>query len=148
MIPIKKDGNLQEAFTIRLPELKVVDIAFLYESTTPTFAVLYEDTKENRHVKTYQLLMKEKELVQGPWSQDYLDLGSSVVIPIRGTNGAVVIGSQAAVFVSKEGICSTTIGPTFIKVFLLSSLRAEKKSMIMIYFFFSYEYRGNTLQFS
>lgn len=107
---------LQEAFTVRLHELKVVDIAFLFGFTTPTIAVLYEDTKECRHIKTYQISVKDKELVQGPWSQDYLDPGSSIVIPVRNTDGAVVIGNQAAVFVSRNGICSTTIRPTLVKV--------------------------------
>jgi DNA damage-binding protein 1 len=101
---------------VRLEELRVLDIAFLHKCTAPTLAVLYEDTKENRHVKSYQVGMRDKELSDGPWLQANLDPGSNMLIPVSGTNGAVVIGEQAAMFLSDGGTCSTTIRPTLVKV--------------------------------
>jgi Mono-functional DNA-alkylating methyl methanesulfonate N-term len=59
-IPIDDSGKLLEAFNIRLEELMVIDIQFLYGTAKPTFALLYEDTKQARHIKTYELLVKDK----------------------------------------------------------------------------------------
>ena len=60
VIPIDDAGQLHEAFNIRLEELSVIDIKFLYGTRQPTVAVLYQDTKEARHFKTYVVLLKEK----------------------------------------------------------------------------------------
>ena len=60
VIPINAQGSLLEAFSIRLEELMVIDIKFLHGCKLPTVAVLYQDTKEARHFKTYQVLLKEK----------------------------------------------------------------------------------------
>lgn len=54
------EGNLHEAFSVRLEELMVIDIQFLYGAAVPTLAVLYQDTKEARHFKTYQVALKDK----------------------------------------------------------------------------------------
>jgi hypothetical protein len=59
IIPIV-DGALQEAFNVRLDELKVLDLAFLHGCDVPTLAVLFEDTKEQRHIKTYRVSVKDK----------------------------------------------------------------------------------------
>ena len=60
VIPIGDGGVMMEAFNIRLDELKVIDLAFLHNCNVPTIAVLYEDTKEQRHIKTYEINLKEK----------------------------------------------------------------------------------------
>ena len=57
-----------------------------------------------------------QELVEGPWFENDLDAGSSLIIPVRNTNGAAVIGEQAAVFLSATSTCSITIKPTLVKV--------------------------------
>ncbi|KAG7666932.1 hypothetical protein KSW81_000683 [Nannochloris sp. 'desiccata'] len=116
IIPIV-DGALQEAFNVRLDELKVLDLAFLHGCAVPTLAVLFEDTKEQRHIKTYQVSVKDKELRDGPWSEACLDSGSSLVVPVRNTSGAVVIGEQAAIYLSDSSVCSASIKPTMVKAF-------------------------------
>lgn len=35
--------------------MKVIDLQFQHGCAKPTFAVLYQDLKEARHVKTYEL---------------------------------------------------------------------------------------------
>lgn len=57
------NGNLTEAFNIRLEELHVIDMAFLHGCSVPTLAVLYEDTKHARHIKTYTVITKTKVCV-------------------------------------------------------------------------------------
>ncbi|GFS39733.1 damaged DNA binding protein 1A [Actinidia rufa] len=53
VIPFDNKGQLKEAFNIRLEELQVLDIKFLYGCPRPTIVVLYQDNKDARHVKTY-----------------------------------------------------------------------------------------------
>lgn len=55
MIRIGENGEFCQPFNIRIDELKIIDIAFLHNTAEPTVAVLYEDTKEQRHVKTYTI---------------------------------------------------------------------------------------------
>ena len=60
IIPVDSEGALHEAFSVRLEELMVIDMQFLYGAPLPTLAVLYQDTKEARHFKTYQVVLKDK----------------------------------------------------------------------------------------
>ncbi len=78
VIPVDDAGQLHEAFNIRLEELSVIDIKFLYGTRQPTVAVLYQDTKEARHFKTYVVLLKEKVC-----HADSVGLISTRVAPMR-----------------------------------------------------------------
>lgn len=60
MIPISESGALCEAVNLRLEELSVVALAFLEGCARPTLALLHEDTKLARHVKTYEVSLKDK----------------------------------------------------------------------------------------
>jgi DNA damage-binding protein 1 len=117
IIPISRTGALCEAFNVRLDELKVLDIAFLHNSRYPTVAVLYEDTREGRHIKTYEVDVAQRELVEGPWAQSNLDAGSSLVVPLKGTAGALVVGEATIRFASQHNTCSTTMRSTLIKAY-------------------------------
>lgn len=62
VIPIHDDGKLLEAYNIRLEEQCVVDLKFLHTPPAgrPTLAVLFEDTRKARHVKTYEVGLRDK----------------------------------------------------------------------------------------
>ena len=60
VIPIDNDGQLHEAFNMRIDELNVLDMRFLEGMLKPTLVVLYQDSKEARHIKTYEVNLKEK----------------------------------------------------------------------------------------
>eukprot|EP00271_Cylindrocystis_brebissonii_P010251 TRINITY_DN26392_c0_g1_i1.p1 TRINITY_DN26392_c0_g1~~TRINITY_DN26392_c0_g1_i1.p1 ORF type:complete len:1092 (+),score=241.19 TRINITY_DN26392_c0_g1_i1:211-3486(+) len=99
VIPIDSKGLLKEAFNIRLEELSVLDMKFLYGCAKPTIAVLYQDTKEARHVKTYEIQLKEKDFAEGPWLQSNLDSGASLIIPVPPPlGGAIIVGEQTIVY--------------------------------------------------
>eukprot|EP00898_Chlorokybus_atmophyticus_P002114 jgi/Chlat1/2903/Chrsp2S04662 len=99
VIPIGPKGQLREAFNIRLEELQVIDIKFLYGCAKPTIAVLYQDTKDFRHIKTYEVLLKEKDFGEGPWLQSNLDAGAGLVIPVpMPLGGAIVVGEQTLMY--------------------------------------------------
>eukprot|EP00873_Tetraselmis_striata_P003032 jgi/Tetstr1/423296/TSEL_013995.t1 len=78
---IPMDGpNLREAFDVRLEELNVIDVKFLHGCKQPTLAVLHEDTKRQRHLKTYEVSLRDKDLV-ACWSQPHVDEFACLVIP-------------------------------------------------------------------
>jgi hypothetical protein len=68
-----------ESYSLRLDELLIKDMKFLHGQDMPTLAVLYEDNKQKRHVKTYVINLKDKELVKGPWSQPNVESGASLL---------------------------------------------------------------------
>jgi DNA damage-binding protein 1 len=103
VIPMDQKGQLREAFNIRLDQLQVLDIAFLCGTERPTVAVLYQDTKDSRHVKTYEISLKDKEFVEGPWSQDDVEGGSSLIIPVPApVGGAILVGETVIVYLNKH----------------------------------------------
>jgi DNA damage-binding protein 1 len=72
----------------RLEELQVLDLAFLHmNDATPTIAVLYQDAKETRHLKTYRLDLKDKDLLQGPWSLISVENDAEMLIPVIKPHG-------------------------------------------------------------
>jgi hypothetical protein len=57
-----------------------------------------------------------QELLEGPWQQSNLDAGASMLIPVPGSGGAVVVGESVITFVSATAVRSTAIKPTLVKV--------------------------------
>uniref|UniRef100_A0A0D3GBK3 DNA damage-binding protein 1 n=1 Tax=Oryza barthii TaxID=65489 RepID=A0A0D3GBK3_9ORYZ len=99
VIPFDNKGQLKEAFNIRLEELQVLDIKFLYGCVKPTIVVLYQDNKDARHVKTYEVALKDKDFVEGPWSQNNLDNGAGLLIPVPAPlGGVIIIGEETIVY--------------------------------------------------
>ena len=61
IIPIDEKGRLQqEAYDVRIDEMCVIGLRFLDGCAEPTLAVLYEDAKKDRHIKTYSVASREK----------------------------------------------------------------------------------------
>ncbi|KAI9079024.1 hypothetical protein K1719_039024 [Acacia pycnantha] len=84
-----------------LEELQVLDIKFLYGCPKPTIVVLYQDNKDARHVKTYEVALKDKDFVEGPWSQNNLDNGAEILIPVPPPLcGVLIIGEETIVYCS------------------------------------------------
>ncbi|KAL5220246.1 hypothetical protein ABZP36_024959 [Zizania latifolia] len=103
VIPIGNEGHLNEAFDIRLEELIVLDIKFLYGCATPTIALLYQDFQDARHVKIYEVALKDKAFVEGLWSWNNLDKGASLLIPLPAPLGGVIVIGEITIF-----YCSAT----------------------------------------
>ena len=115
VIPVSEDGSFGEAFNIRLDELKVIDVKFLNHTEMPSIAVLFEDTKEKRHIRTYMINVGSKESLAGPWLQNNLDRGSSMLIPDPKSNGCIVIGEDRIHYCSATGGNYITILSTMMK---------------------------------
>mmetsp|Transcript_28073 Transcript_28073/g.43830 ORF Transcript_28073/g.43830 Transcript_28073/m.43830 type:complete len:992 (-) Transcript_28073:1819-4794(-) len=114
VIPIDNKGQLKEAFNIRLEELSVIDIQFLYGCAVPTILILYQDPKEMRHLKTYEISLKEKDFLPGPWQQTGVELGANMIIPVPAPlGGAILIGEQTISYLNGEKGDIKTIAMAF-----------------------------------
>jgi DNA damage-binding protein 1 len=98
--------------------LQVLDIKFLYGCTKPTIAVLYQDNKDARHVKTYEVSLKDKNFVEGPWSQNNLDNGADLLIPVPSPLcGVLIIGEETIVYCSANAFKAIPIRPSITKAY-------------------------------
>jgi len=116
VIPFKHNHGIpsalhSEAYDIRIEELQIIDICFLYQTDEPTIMVLYQDPKFNRHVKTYKVCQRSKELQPGPFSTIHVEPQSQWVVPVQ-TGGALVVGQEQLVFYGGGDPIRTEIRPT------------------------------------
>ena len=77
--------------------LQVVDIAFLRDIPKPTLALLFQDAKEARHLKTYEVLLKDKDFADGPWPLVDAEAGANMLIPTDG-GGILIVGEQSIAY--------------------------------------------------
>ncbi|KAI3782484.1 hypothetical protein L2E82_12532 [Cichorium intybus] len=55
--------------------------------------------KNSRHVKTYEVSLKDKDFVEGPWSQNNLDNGADLLIPVPPPFcGVLIIGEETILY--------------------------------------------------
>jgi DNA damage-binding protein 1 len=93
---------MKEAFNIALNETRVIDIKFLHQCAKPTVCMLYQDTSNLRHVKTFVVDAKDKDFSVGPWSHNNVEFGASLIIPVPAPIGGILL----------VGACSITyLGP-------------------------------------
>ena len=64
----------------------MIDLVFLHGLPKPTLALLYEDNKEARHLKTYEVHVKEKDFADGPWPVSNTEKDASLLIPVSDTH--------------------------------------------------------------
>ncbi|KAL2558539.1 DNA damage-binding protein 1 [Forsythia ovata] len=101
----------------KLDELQVLDIKFLY-GPKPTIVVLYQDNKDARHVKTYEVSLKDKDFVEGPWSQNNLDNGADLLIPVPPPLcGVLIIGEETIVYCSASAFKEIPIRPSITRAY-------------------------------
>lgn len=98
-----------EAFNIRLEELRVIDIKFLHNYQKPTLALLYQDNKDARHLKTYEVNLRDKSFGEGPWSQTNVEAGASMLISVPLGQGVLVLGEHTITYHSGSDFKSIPI---------------------------------------
>ncbi|CAA6668092.1 unnamed protein product [Spirodela intermedia] len=118
VIPFDNKGQLKEAFNIRLEELQVLDIKFLYGCLRPTIVVLYQDNKDARHVKTYEVSLKDKDFAEGPWQQANVDNGAGLLIPVpMPLGGVIIIGEETIVYCSATAFKAIPTKPSITRAY-------------------------------
>lgn len=113
VIPLGDTGQLGEAFNLRFDDLHVLDLTFLHTPSArrPLLAVLSQDPKEARHLRTYEVHVLEKDLVDGPWQAERLDAGASTLIPVPAPlGGTLVLGSSSVSFVGPSSGAGPSAG--------------------------------------
>lgn len=116
VIPIEKNKSAElEAFNIRMEEINISDIAFLHGYNNPTIAFIYkEHSSSTCHVKTYEISLREREIVQGPWSRENVANEASIIIPVaQRYGGVIVIALESIVYLN--GDQEKTIAPPLMK---------------------------------
>ncbi|XP_073430013.1 DNA damage-binding protein 1 isoform X1 [Dendrobates tinctorius] len=113
VIPLERDNKELKAFNIRLEELHVIDVKFLYSCQAPTICFVYQDP-QGRHVKTYEVSLREKEFSKGPWKQENVEAEASMVIAVpEPFGGAIIIGQESITYHNGEKYLA--IAPPIIK---------------------------------
>ncbi|ESN93168.1 hypothetical protein HELRODRAFT_187538 [Helobdella robusta] len=113
VIPLEYDIKELKAFNIRMEELHVVDFQFLSGYNEPTMAMLYQDG-HGRHVKTYEISVRDKEFLRGPWKQDNVETEASLLISVPDPYGGLLIVGQESVTYHK-GESYVAVSPPLIR---------------------------------
>ena len=86
----------------------------------------WQDKDAARHVKTYEVALKDKDFVEGPWSQNNLDNGANLLVPVPPPLcGVLIIGEETIVYCSANAfkaipirpVCYLTESSTFLQIF-------------------------------
>uniref|UniRef100_A0A0N7ZDQ0 DNA damage-binding protein 1 n=1 Tax=Scylla olivacea TaxID=85551 RepID=A0A0N7ZDQ0_SCYOL len=113
VIPLDKDNNELKAYNIRVDELQIQDIEFLYGCSNPTIIIIYQDT-HGRHIRTHEISLKEKEFSKMPWKQDNVEMEASTIIAVpEPYGGAIIIGQETISYFTSTS--HVTVAPALIK---------------------------------
>lgn len=81
-ISSKNSGNtFIDQFNLPIEEVTIKSMVFLHGCQRPTLAVLFQDKKEIRHVKTYEIDLKNSDKAETGWIQSGLS-GSNTCIAV------------------------------------------------------------------
>ncbi|VVC45761.1 Hypothetical protein CINCED_3A017720 [Cinara cedri] len=123
IIPLDKEGELK-AYCLRMEELEVQDIDFLYGCANPTIIIIHQDNN-GRHIKAKEISIKDKEFVKTPWKQDNVETEASLIIPVpEPICGAIIIGRESVLY--HNGTSFIAISPPVIKSTIVCYARIDK----------------------
>lgn len=98
IIPLDRDTSELKATNLRMDELYVYDVEFLYGCFNPTIIVIHKDN-DGRHVKTHEINLNDKEFMKIAWKQDNVETEATMLIPVpTPLGGAIVIGRESIVY--------------------------------------------------
>ena len=109
IVPIEQ-GVFRDAFNARVDETSILDMCFLAGQPRPTLCVLYEEGRPRsaRHIKSYIVDLKEKELIAGSILHKNVEHGAKHLVPIPSPlNGFIVIGHATVVYFGSSSSSSS-----------------------------------------
>ncbi|KAF9197041.1 DNA damage-binding protein 1a [Haplosporangium sp. Z 11] len=89
------DKTFVDWFNLPIDEVSIISMVFLHGCQRPTLAVLYQDKKEIRHVKTYEFDLKGKEKLATTWSQGGLSGATTCIAVPAPIGGLLIVGEYA-----------------------------------------------------
>ena len=96
------DKTFLDQFSLPIEEVTIMSMVFLYGCQRPTLAVLFQDKKEIRNVKTYEFDLKCKDKVENGWIQSGLS-GARTCVAVPTPIGNNVILWRGF---NKESLCA------------------------------------------
>nr|CAG4642998.1 EOG090X00HD [Ilyocryptus agilis] len=113
IIQLEKESSEIKAYNIRIEELCIQDIAFLYGCANPTVVIIHQDA-HGRHVKAREISLRDREFAKTSWKQDNVETEASMLIPVpEPYGGALIIGQESITY--HNGSNYVTIAPPIIK---------------------------------
>lgn len=100
-----------DAYNVKIEEQNIIDVQFLPGHQKPTFVILYPRTNETStinpdqeeyHIRTYQVELKERDIVKLPWKQDMTLSEASFLIPIGQDSFSCIVIGRNTVALYKE----------------------------------------------
>lgn len=78
-------------------------MTFLHGCPRPTLAILYQDTKEVCHVKSYEFNLRDKDKVEGQFAQQNVEPAANLLIAVpKPLGGALVVGEQTITYLNPK----------------------------------------------
>lgn len=106
VIPLDNKSKSEdlEAFNIRMEENVVSDITFLHGFHNPTIGFIYKESiAGTSHVKTYEISLKEREFIIGPWQRENVANEANMMIPVpQPFGGALVVAMESIVYINGD----------------------------------------------
>ncbi|EDS40298.1 conserved hypothetical protein [Culex quinquefasciatus] len=113
IIPLDRDTHELKATSLRMEEMHVQDVEFLYGTAHPTLIVIHQDLN-GRHIKTHEINLKDKDFTKIAWKQDNVETEATMLIPVpTPLGGAIVIGQESVVY--HDGDSYVAVAPAIIK---------------------------------
>ncbi|XP_065081415.1 DNA damage-binding protein 1 [Ochlerotatus camptorhynchus] len=113
IIPLDRDTHELKATSLRMEEVHVQDVEFLYGTQHPTLVVIHQDLN-GRHIKTHEINLKDKDFTKIAWKQDNVETEATMLIPVpTPLGGAIVIGQESVVY--HDGDSYVAVAPAIIK---------------------------------
>ncbi|MQL89140.1 hypothetical protein Taro_021718 [Colocasia esculenta] len=76
------------------------------------------DNKDARHVKTYEVSLKDKDFAEGPWQQANVDNGAGLLIPVpMPLGGVIIIGEETIVYCSATAFKAIPTKPSITRAY-------------------------------
>eukprot|EP00299_Pterocystis_sp_00344_P017203 c8628_g1_i1.p1 GENE.c8628_g1_i1~~c8628_g1_i1.p1 ORF type:complete len:1107 (-),score=297.39 c8628_g1_i1:37-3162(-) len=100
IVPIKSPSTefkVEEAFDVRLEDNEILDLVFIHGfkdvtfKDAPTFGYITRDSRQCRHFKTHQIILKDKDTKRGSWNLPNLENTAHKLIPVADPIGGVLI---------------------------------------------------------
>ncbi|KAI8360101.1 DNA damage-binding protein 1-like protein [Mortierella sp. GBAus27b] len=89
------DKTFLDQFNLPIEEVTVMSMVFLHDCQRPTLAVLYQDKKEVRHVKTFEFDLKTKDKIETGWIQSGLAGARTCIAVPSPIGGFLALGEYA-----------------------------------------------------
>ena len=71
-------------------------------SSMPVIAVLHNDVKDERHVSTYRVNLRDRDLEPGPFEQREVEIGSKKLLALSSPiGGCVVVGEETIAYLNE-----------------------------------------------